>query len=186
MIFPAQQFGRRMNARGVTLVEVAITVAIIAVLALLVLGGYSKYRSYAENVKCLAQMKDIGVALGNYTVTKQTWPQQPVSLENAEEEQVAEWWIKTMEEWGIAQKTWLCPTDGRYRKDDAARAGVKRADYELSYWPTDFDEGRDTPYRWKQPWLIERGDFHGSGQNFLMPDGSLVPFKNPMNQPGKK
>lgn len=176
----------RLNISAFTLVEVMVTVAVIAILVFVSVGAYSKWVSHAENATCLKRMKDIGVALGNYVATNDQWPQQPDSHEDADEEKVWEWWVKKMEPYGIAQSTWLCPTDERERKRNAAESGVPRDKYEVTYIPTDFDDGRDTAYKWLQPWLIERSEYHPNGQNVLMPDGSIRPFLNPMNIAPKK
>lgn len=187
MLPPGPNLLRRLNNRAFTLVEVMVTVALIAVLALISVISYSKWVAHSENVVCLRRMKDIGVALGNYTVTNDGWPQMPASMENAEEKEFVKWWIEKMKPYGVAQSTWLCPTDDKERKKAAKIAAIERDEYEATYIPTDFDDGRDTPYKWRQPWLIERSSYHGNGQNVLMPDGSIRPFLNPMSQvPTKK
>lgn len=172
----------RLNNRAFTLVEIMVTLAIVAVLAGVAMAGYSKWIRHAENAKCLTHMKGIGAALGTYTVDHEGWPQMPEDLGDKEEEEEWKWWIKTMEPYGITQATWLCPTEDKERRRYARKSGEKRDDYEGTYIPTDFDDGRDTPYKWNQPWLIERGNWHGKGQNVLLPDGSIRPFLNPMDK----
>ena len=171
----------RLNNRGITLIEVMVVVAIIAILCLLSFGAYSRYVKRAENAVCVGRMKNIQIALASYVGTYNTWPQLPKPLAEGDpdEEQVWEFWAKTMTPFGVPEREWLCPTDDKQRKADYAKEGKKRDKYEGSYVPTNFEEGQDTPYKWMQPWLIERGDFHGSGMNAIFRDGSVKPFMAP-------
>ena len=157
-----------------------VVVAIIAVLCFLSVAGYSRYQKRAENAVCIQRMKNIHVALANFVGSNNTFPQVPVNLgESADEEQLWEWWATTMTPYGVPEREWLCPSDDRQRRVDYAREGKQRDKYEGTYIPTNFEEGADIPYKWRQPWLIERGDYHGSGQNVIYPDGSVIPFKTP-------
>ena len=67
----------------------------------------------------------------------------------------------------------MCPTDLRER--NVGEKQSERDKFEGSYIPTHFESGTDAPYRWRQPWLLERGDFHGEGALMIMPDGSIEP-----------
>jgi prepilin-type N-terminal cleavage/methylation domain-containing protein len=175
----------KLNNRGFTLIEVMVIVAIICVLCFLSFSVYGKIIRRAENAKCVGRMKNIHVALANYVGTNLTWPQLPPSMEEADEEQHWKYWAETMEPYGVPEREWLCPTDDRQRKADYAKEGKKRDKYEGSYVPTNFEQGADIPYKWRQPWLIERGDFHGNGMNAIFPDGSIFPFPNPGGTPTK-
>ncbi len=166
----------RLNNRGFTLLEVMVVVAIISVLCVLSFSIYQKLIRRAENAKCVERMKNIHVALATYTGIHQSWPQLPASLDEADEEQHWKFWVETLEPQGVPEREWLCPTDDRQRKADYAKEGKKRDRYEGTYVPTNFEEGADIPFKWRQPWLIERGDFHGNGMNVVFPDGSVQPF----------
>lgn len=48
-----------------------------------------------------------------------------------------------------------------------------------SYIVTRFDKMAQTPFRWNQPWAMERGNFHRTGSHVLMPDGSVNSTRNP-------
>ncbi len=162
-----------LNARGYTLIELLVTIAIISVLVAVGAGSYAKFIRIAERGVCIERMKNLHVVLSNYLGSNHEWPQMPEELETADEDQHWAWWQKTLKEYGAnGQSDWLCPTDERARKKE----GKERAEHESSYNLTDFDEGSDTPYRWKQPWVLERSDFHGQGQLCVMPDGSVVPL----------
>ena len=173
----------RARRQAFTLVEIMVTVAIISVLALISVGAYTKYLAYADNAACIMRMKDVGAGLANYTLSRGEWPQCPESLETVEEEKVWEWWINKLEPYGGAPVAWLCPADERMRKQAFKRDGTPREKYEGTYIPTYFDTGADTPFKWTTPWLVERGAYHPNGQNILLSNRSIVPFKNPVSRP---
>ncbi|MBP7948143.1 MAG: type II secretion system protein [Verrucomicrobiales bacterium] len=169
----------RHLVRGFTLVELLIVIALVAALSVLSIQGFTKYRAYAQNSNCISRIKNLGAALGAYLTAKETWPQMPEQNEGMEEEKYFEWWIKELEPWGPAPSDWVCPTELSVWKQDEAKGGEKIPEYWGSYYPTEFEAGPNIPYKWKQPWLIERTDYHGMGQNVLMPDFSVQRFKNP-------
>ena len=173
----------RACRKAFTLVEVMVTVAIIAVLALISVGSYTKYLAYADNAACITRMKDVGTGLANYTLSRGEWPQYPENLDNVDEEKVWEWWITKLEPYGVAPIAWLCPADERMRKQASKKEGTPREKYEGTYIPTYFDTGPDIPFRWNTPWLVERGAYHPNGQNILLSNRAVVPFKNPVSKP---
>jgi prepilin-type N-terminal cleavage/methylation domain-containing protein len=168
---------QRLNKKAFTLIEVMVTVAIIAILCAFSVNAYAKFIKQAEGAKCVGRMKNIHTALAAYVGINHGWPQPPEkTLENADEGDVAKWWATTMKEYGVPYKDWLCPTDDRQRKGGDQK---ERDEYEWTYIPTHFDEGEDTPWKWHQPWLIERGDFHGKGMHVIFPDGVVQPYFMP-------
>lgn len=177
---------RFQRCRGLTLVELMVVISILAALVVLSLSGYKQWQSMAENGVCMTHIRSIGAALGTYTVDKGTWPQMPENLGRSEEDDFWEWWQKTMEPYGVAPSDWACPTDARNVRRDAKQAGEEPPKYYGTYVPTDFEPGDDIPYRWNQPWLMERTDLHGFGQNVLLPDGKIMQFKMPSQMPSRK
>ena len=55
-----------MRTKGFTLVELLVVMVIIAVLAALVMGGFSKSKETTNAMKCAANLKQIGVAMASY------------------------------------------------------------------------------------------------------------------------
>jgi type II secretory pathway pseudopilin PulG len=146
--------------------ELMVTSVLIALLVLLTAQGYGKYKRYAEKAVCISNMKAIHQALANHLTDKGHWPQPTIDIENVTEESWFGWWIATMEPYGVSAEAWICPTDKVDPNNE--RIGLRG-----SYIPTTFDTHPSTPYRWHQPWLMERGDLHGKGAHIAMPDGRI-------------
>ncbi len=155
-----------------SLTELLVVMAIIAVLMTLFVSiAYNKIRMKTERALCRQQMSTIHTALNNCLIDQGHWPQFPFEKikEGTGENEVHKYWITTLLPWGGPKpEGWLCPTEKRLR------AGEKKEDrdeYESSYLVTPFDEQQETPKAYHQPWVMERGDFHGEGNIMLMENG---------------
>jgi prepilin-type N-terminal cleavage/methylation domain-containing protein len=180
---------RRQERRpcgGFTLVELLVVIVILSILAFIAVGTFRGATAAADAYACRTRMVSIGAALGNYLVEKQTWPQPPEYLDNADEDRYWEWWAKTMEPYGLTSTDWRCPTDERELKKASSKTKTPMPEYYSSYMPTEFEAGFQAPTEWNQPWVIERTDFHGSGQHLLMRDGKVIQFSAPQAPPRRK
>jgi type II secretory pathway pseudopilin PulG len=154
-------------------VELIVVAAIVAVLVTLTVStAWRKIQHRAERFKCESNLKSFFVALSAYQMDYDQWPQIPEKIfEKGSRDDYWEWWFKTLKEYKITEEHWLCPTDRRERIADQKPEEAEK--FPSSYGPTNFEPGPNTPREWNQPWVLERGDFHGSGNLMLMPDGSI-------------
>jgi len=150
---------------GFTLPEIVIVVLIIVVLATMTVPLFNSLRDKADKNSCVSNMKTLHIALQAYVDDNRQWPQQP---EKINRDNLWAWWIKELEPYDVGQKYWLCPS---HMRDLTKRYGSDVVPATIgTYVPTDFDAHESTPYRWRQPWIIEPG-YHG---HTLMPDGSVA------------
>lgn len=167
---------RHRFSQGYSLVEMLVTLFIIAILAAILFDlSWNRIRMKTERIKCESNLTTLYVGFKNYMAEYGSWPQVSEDLQEfgsgANDDKMAEFWIETMRPYIDNEKHWMCPTDLR-----ELQANTKKEDrdkYEMSYVPTPFDSGPNTPNQWRQPWLMERGTFHGEGPLGLYPDGSI-------------
>lgn len=164
------------RASAFTVLEILVVALIVGILASMTFPMYGIMRAKAEDVSCTANLKTLHVSLAAYLADKREWPQAPESIMN-KEEKLWEFFVEELEEYGGEQKYWTCPT--HFRQTIGARPVEERPEYFSSYIPTLFDDREATPFKWRQPWLIERGDLHGNGAKLLMSDGDVSAYKEP-------
>jgi prepilin-type N-terminal cleavage/methylation domain-containing protein len=166
----------RSLCRGLSLLEIMVVVTILAILLSLCVPLISLYKRRSEDLACMGNLRSLHTSFGAYLLDhSMVWPQPNEGLINdasdAEDDndQLTQFWITTLEPYGAHRQTWLCPSERSTFKTDFDE---KR--YDASYAPTPFDKTPNIAYEWgRQPWLIERGGFHGGEANRVMPDGSI-------------
>ena len=142
--------------RGFTLLEIVVTSAVVLVLIGVSIPVFDKWQEKARKVTCISKMRAIHGALGSAVTEKGEWPQIPT--ENGEPPQWSQteffqFWIDQMEGYGLSREAWVCPSD------EVSLLQLKTGDLENftgSYVPTSFGPGANTPFKWNQPWLVER------------------------------
>ncbi|WP_276609644.1 type II secretion system protein [Phragmitibacter flavus] len=167
---------RSPNRKGVTLVEILMVVTLIGVLVTLAIPSYSWLRERAGFAGCVSRMRILHIGFTTYMQENDMiWPQLPQGPGTKFADESAEWefWYNKLKDHGVDRTQWICPSD------QFANSGSKEDEkdkYKSSYVPTAFDEFPNTAFRWKQPWVIERGGFHykDQGANLLMPDGTIT------------
>jgi prepilin-type N-terminal cleavage/methylation domain-containing protein len=162
----------RLSLSGFTLIELLIAVMVIAMLAAMVVGATKGIRERVEKVNCMANLRNLHVALGSYVQDRGSWPQPPDDIKGEKRDR---WWVGELASFGMTAAAWRCPTLSRGLKESAV-SDEERA-MPIHYIPTEFDAHPFTPYRWKtQPWAAEIGDPHGGGALLVFPDGSIKGF----------
>lgn len=146
---------------------------ILAILSALIFTAATTAIQRAEKPACMANLKNLHMALATYLTDNQKWPQVPagIALDSPEE---GTWWRTVLKPYGMTEKSWTCPTLRRTAKEKNMEEALK----ENHYVPSLFDEYAATPYRWpKMPWAMEVGNNHGSGILIIMMDGSVQPYE---------
>lgn len=155
--------------RGVTLLEILVAVAILAILAALVVYGFDKVRNRIEGVRCAGNLRSLHSSFASYLNDNGKWPQEPPELALAKDDAYEDWWLEAMKPYGATEKVWQCPAIVRQ-----VTAKSKNGRPKIHYTPTLFDGRPSTPYKWKtQPWFIEIGNMHGDGALLCYPNGTV-------------
>src|SRR6266850_6580145 len=99
----------RRPAAAFTLLELLIVLVIIGILATLLFPVYAHLRQRAQKVQCMANLRSLYVGTEAYIQRNGSWPQ--IFLNNyGDPADYANAWVATLESFGIARKTWICPT----------------------------------------------------------------------------
>lgn len=170
---------RLVNRRGrgaFTMLELLVTLVVIAILAALAFQAFRAMKQRAEKARCIGNLRTLHTAFDGYILDKNRWPQMPAEAIDYDESQFFGWWVKELEPYGAGQESWVCPSD-KVVKEASSSANPFFAG---SYIPTMFDAHDFTPFRWNQPWLMERGAFHAKKGHVLMPDGSVRDSLDPL------
>lgn len=168
-------------SKGFSLLELLVTISVIVILIGLSFPVYSRFKTKANQATCISHMRALHGAFAAAIQDQGHWPQVPIEDEQLKDENdFYEWWVKEMQKYGAAKETWRCPAD-----KEAIRAEQMsgREFFAGSYVPSVFDDTPNSPFRYNQPWVVERGGNHGRGRHILMPDGSVSSEVNPF--PGR-
>jgi len=151
---------------GFTVIELMVSITIVAVLATIAMKAYEPLMMKSESVRCSSNMRSLHISLSSYINDVGHWPQAPTDTESENvNEEFEDWWIAEMKPYDVPELLWKCPTVYRLVQHKNPETRPK-----LHYTPSSFDSIPLSPYRWAtQPWLMEIGP-HG---NILFMDGSV-------------
>ncbi len=156
--------------RAFTLLEVIISILIVAIVATMLLPVIGAFQARAERVKCTANLRNLHVAANLYVQEHRMWPQVAISA-RMDPGTVAGLWIDAFQPYGLTQINWICPTIQRtLQSPDLSNPENARIDYAA----TNFDSKQQSPFLYStQPWFIESGNMHGDGNLIIFPDGHV-------------
>lgn len=140
----------------------------IGILVALLLPAISGMRARAQRVNCMANLRTLYIAAEAYLQQNGSWPQIAVT-DSDEDDDLA--WITAFRDYGVSQKTWICPTiqNALGNPDMSVAANVR-----IDYMPMNFDDKAFTPRRRADvPWFVEMGAPHGTGNLIIFGDGSI-------------
>jgi prepilin-type N-terminal cleavage/methylation domain-containing protein len=168
-----------------TAIELLITIAVIAILVVLLFVALSSMPARAQRVQCMTNLRSLYVATESYIQQNGSWPQIPISDDDSDtaEQSYASAWIAALKPFGPSEKTWICPTvQNLLHNPDYMKAENVRIDY----MSTPFDDKTMSPHQWpKQPWFIETADVHGNGNLIIFTDGSISDLNTAKSQTGQ-
>lgn len=148
-----------------------MVIAIIAILALCVMRAVGSATDRANVVRCVANLRNLHIAMNHDVIDQGHWPQCPFELAA---EGYDGWWIKELGKYGISEASWQCPTLLKQDRTEKSKDSTLRQ-MKIHYVPTQFDDNPATPRKWaRQPWLIEIADAHGEGALIVFPDGAII------------
>ncbi|MDF1751710.1 MAG: hypothetical protein P1U89_02925 [Verrucomicrobiales bacterium] len=167
---------------GFTVLEIVVVATIVLVLVGVSIPAFEKWQEKAKKVTCISKMKAIHGAFAAAITDQGEWPQIPTNEEGElpdwDQKDYFQFWIQEMEKYGLSHNSWVCPSD-----EDAIRQMRTEGteNFVGSYIPSWFSGGSNTPFKWNQPWVVERAGFHGGGHHVVMPDGSVTESTNPFS-----
>jgi prepilin-type N-terminal cleavage/methylation domain-containing protein len=155
-----------------TVIEVLTVVVIIAILAAIVLGVIGHLRGRAKRAQCMANLRALHVAAEVYLQQNGAWPQirrrdfpDPADFANA--------WIDALASSGAERSTWICPSVQELLQSPDYYSTPEHA--RIDYIAMPFDDKPTTAHEWaRQPWFVEVGNVHGSGNLMIFADGSIA------------
>ena len=168
--------------RAVTLLELAVVVAIIVILVSMLLPAYTSYQSRVQEAACLANLRNLYVAASSYLVANKSWPQIPAKQSIDEPVAHAKAWVQTLAPYGASHSVWICPT--LQRNLQLTMEDVEKdKHYRIDFFATPFDDNEGTPLRKpKHPWFVEKAGFHGRGNLIILADGTTTSLRDLVEQ----
>ncbi|MGH8046431.1 MAG: type II secretion system protein [Chthoniobacterales bacterium] len=177
---------RRSNS-GFTLIELLCVIVIISILIGLLVPNLKKYQGKADSVKCLNNLRQIGVAVNNYSADNdnhfpaiESMPTDEVysQADNGEDPKPI---YETLSPYGVTKDLLKCPTDLRtfnyFEKEGSSYQWRNIVDDEIASAPKIY--GRRGVRNPRTAWLLLATDYeniHSGHGNRLYADGHVVAF----------
>ncbi len=98
----AQSALKQSRAVGFTLIELLVVIAIIAILAAILFPVFQSVRENARRTACMSNMKQLGIAITQYT---QDYDEAEMCYVNS----TSNYWPQAVSPYVKARAVWLCP-----------------------------------------------------------------------------
>jgi len=165
---------------GFTLLELVVVMALIGVLSTLFFPSLKMIRSRAERVVCIGNLRSLHASLSSRLTDTKQWPQVPPGTPN---DDLPEFWVEALKDYGTNRKVWLCPSLARFYHDQPANAGRHPR---IHYVPGQFGPHASDPLRYPtQPWVMEINGAHGDGNMIIRTDGTVKSFNELLREAGQ-
>ncbi len=157
-----------------TILELAVVILIIAILASMLLPFLSSYQTKAEEAKCLANLRNLYVGASGYLQGNGSWPQVSNDIIVSDAKTYGKMWVAALAPYGIPHTSWICPSVQRSLGLSISTID-EAANYRVDYIGVSFDEQPTSPYpEDAYPWFIEKAGFHGRGNLLILSNGSTT------------
>jgi prepilin-type N-terminal cleavage/methylation domain-containing protein/prepilin-type processing-associated H-X9-DG protein len=177
----------KADCRAFTLIELLVVITIVGILAALAAPNFGTVRAKAESAKCANNLRNIGIAVSNYSQdndnrfpTIESMPSDPVYAEGANGEKPGTM-LDVLGSYGVSTAVLQCPTDLRthnyFKKEGSSYQWRNIVDDEIASAPKLY--GRRGVRNPKATWLLLVTDYeavHRGRANRLYADGHIKSY----------
>ena len=172
---PSILAGFRRGRHAFTLLELTVSMLVVAILFLLTYPVVNQVQRRVEKTRCIANLRSLHVATNSYIQDHHQWPQ--IAVPQGDQSAVATAWIEALKPYGLGPVNWICPT---IQKNAGGPNYNDPQNVRVDYTAFPYGRSPQDPFRYStQPWFIEGADVHGNGNLLVFPDGhteELVDF----------
>jgi hypothetical protein len=176
---------RKPSLAGYTLVELMVTIGLVAGIVWMSMGVYARVRAKAMRGACIIKVKSIGTALHTAMITREDgYPSPPEQVEESGSEndetdkEMDEWWFNNLKDFGLDDpRSYVCPNDMK-RFEELQRD--TRLKYFSSYTIVP-NNGKTAPLQPRTPWVVDKNTHDGKNVVYFGVEGAVLMELLPQN-----